>query len=345
MSSKILPSTFRKLVVTKLTNNFREAVAVKELEMVKPGAGEILIRNRFVGINASDVNFSAGAYDPTKKPPFDCGFEGLGEVVAVGEDAKLPVGQTVMYMVFKAFSEYLVLPADKVFPVPSANAEFIPLLISGLTASIGLDQVGRMKSGENVLVTAAAGGTGQFAVQWAKKADCKVIGTCSSDDKVEFLKSLGCDRPINYKKENVKDVLKSEFPNGVDVVYESVGGEMFETCVNSLAIKGRLVIIGYISQYTSEKKPLEVKPDLPRKLLTKSANIGGFFMPHYSNLIPEYVKKLVTLKMKGEIVSCVDQGINVPSKFVGIDKLIDAVEYMYSGKSQGKVVVELNPPS
>lgn len=345
MASKVLPTTFRKLVVTKLTTSFREAVSVKEVEMAKPGAGEILVKNRFVGINASDVNFSAGRYDPTKMPPFDCGFEGIGEVVAIGSDAKLPVGQAVLYMSYGAFSEYLMLSADKVFPLPHVAAEFIPLMVSGLTASIGLDQVGRIKSGENVLVTAAAGGTGQFAVQWAKKAGCKVIGTCSSDEKVEFLKRIGCDRPINYKKENMKDILKLEFPNGFDVIYESVGGEMFETCVDSLAVKGRLIIIGYISQYTGENKPQEVKPDLPRKLLTKSASVGGFFMPHYTNFIPEYVKKLVSMKLKNEIESNVDQGIHAPSKFVGIDKLVDAVEYMYSGKSQGKVVVELNPSS
>ncbi len=84
-----------------------------------------------------------------------------------------------------------------------------------------------MKTGETVLVTAAAGGTGQFAVQLAKLAGNTVIATCSTPEKVKLLKELGCDRVINYKTENLEQVLKSEYPNGVDIVYESVGGETF----------------------------------------------------------------------------------------------------------------------
>lgn len=85
---------------------------------------------------------------------------------------------------------------------------------TGLTASIALEQVGQMKSGQTVLVTAAAGGTGVFAVQLAKLAGNHVIGTCSSDEKIGMLKQLGCDRVINYKKENFAKVLKTEYPQG-----------------------------------------------------------------------------------------------------------------------------------
>ncbi|XP_052824817.1 prostaglandin reductase-3 [Octopus bimaculoides] len=336
MSLKQLPSTFRKLVVNQLSKSFRDAVSIKEVQMPKPAAGEVLVKNRFVGINASDINFTAGKYDPSVKPPFDCGFEALGEIVDIGADTKLSVGQSVMYMLHGAFAEYKIVSASKVLPLPYLGSEFLPLLVSGLTASLSLDQAGCIKSGETVLVTAAAGGTGQFAVQWAKHVGCHVIGTCSSDEKVEFLKSIGCDRPINYKKESVKDVLKTEFPNGIDIIYESVGGEMFETCLNSLAVKGRLIIIGYITQYHSDK-PLEVKPDLPRKLLTKSASLKGFFLPHYFSLLPEYINKLITLLMKKEIKSFV-----FPSSFTGLEMIPDAVESLYKQAGHGKIVVELN---
>ncbi|GAB1608275.1 prostaglandin reductase-3-like [Argonauta hians] len=336
MSLKQLPSTFRKLVVKKLSKNFREATGIEVVNMPKPGPDEVLIKNRFVGINASDINFSAGKYDPTVLPPFDCGFEAIGEVVDTGSNVKYSAGQAAMYMTYGAFSEYKILPAKKILPVPQLNPEFLPLLVSGLTASLGLDKVGCIKSGETVLVTAAAGGTGQFAVQWAKHFGCHVIGTCSSEKKVEFLKSIGCDRPINYKTESVKDVLKQEYPNGVDVVYESVGGEMFETCLDSLAVKGRLTIIGFITQYNSDK-PLEVKPDLPRKVLTKSLSVKGFFLPHYSDDIAEYLQKLVALYTKKEIKSSL-----YPSSFKEIDSIADAVECMYSQSGYGKMVVEIN---
>ena len=103
-----------------------------------------------------------------------------------------------------------------------------------------------------MLFLAAAGGTGQFAVQLAKLAGNHVIGTCGSEDKVKFLKEIGCDRVINYKKEDVGTVLKKEYPNGVDLVYECVGGKMLEAAVNSLAIHGKIVVIGMISGYVDQ---------------------------------------------------------------------------------------------
>jgi len=84
--------------------------------------------------------------------------------------------------------------------------------VNALTASIGLDKQGRIQSGEKVLITAAAGGTGQIAVQWAKQKGCYVIGTTSSADKAKFLKDLGADLVINYKEESLDQVLKTKFP-------------------------------------------------------------------------------------------------------------------------------------
>ena len=93
--------------------------------------------------------------------------------------------------------------------------------------------------------TSSASTTYFFGKITGKLAGCHVIGTAGSDDKCKFLVDvLGCDRAINYKKESVFKVLKSEYPKGVDVVYECIGGEMFDACVNNLAVKGRLVVIG-----------------------------------------------------------------------------------------------------
>ena len=97
----------------------------------------------------------------------------------------------------------------------------IPLFVSGLTASIALEEVGQMPQsggGCTVLVTAAAGATGQIAVQLAKAAGHTVIGTTSSDTKADHLRALGVDRVVNYKKEDLHEVLKAEFPHGMDIV-------------------------------------------------------------------------------------------------------------------------------
>lgn len=347
MASRQLPPTFKKLIVTKISQKFRDVVKVTQEKLPSPGVGEVLVKNRYVGINASDINYSAGRYDTNVKPPFDCGFEGVGEIAAIGPGVSLSVGQPVTYSMFGAFSEYKSVPEKLLVKLPKVSADYLPLQVSGATAAIALDKMGDLKAGETVLVTAAAGGTGQFAVQWAKRAGCHVIGTCSSDDKVQFLKKIGCDRPINYKKESLKDVLKAEYKNGVDVVYESVGGEMFEVCLNALKVKGRLIVIGFITDYQSDLgfKPSRTLATIPVRLLNKSASIKGFFLNHFAKDWQSYVSKMADMIEKKEIQSFVDMGENSPQgPFVGMDKIIDAVEYLYSQKSIGKIVVELNKP-
>ncbi|XP_030067590.1 prostaglandin reductase 3 isoform X2 [Microcaecilia unicolor] len=245
-----------------------------------------------------------------------------------------------------SFAEYTVVPANFAVPMPSLKPEFLTLLVSGTTAYISLKELGELTEGRKVLVTAAAGGTGQFAIQLSKQAKCHVIGTCSSNEKVGFLKSIGCDRPINYKTENVAEVLKKEYPQGVDVVYESIGGKMFDLSVRSLATKGRLIIIGFISGYQTATglSPVDAG-GLPAALLKKSASLRGFFLNHY---LPQYQEAMLTLlKMyrDGELVCEVDFGdVSPEGKFTGLESVFRAVDYMYMGKNIGKIVVELPHP-
>lgn len=344
-----IPSSMKKLVVTKLTQDFREAVTVRTVAVPTPGDAELLVRNRFVGINASDINYSAGRYDPSVKPPFDAGFEGIGEVVGLGLSAssRYTVGDTVAYFGSGAFAEYTVVPAKETVPVPSVKPEFLTLLVSGATAYIALKRLGDLAKGETVLVTAAAGGTGQFAVQFAKRAGCHVIGTCSSDEKAGFLKSIGCDRPINYATEDLAKTLRKEYPRGIDVVYESVGGSVLELAVNSLANKGRLIVIGFISGYqTASGIPPFKGGTLPVKLLQKSASIRGFFLPHFIGDYREALSSMMQMFAKGELVCEVDCGdMAQEGRFVGLESVFRAVDHMYARKNLGKVVVELAPPN
>ncbi|XP_004422700.1 PREDICTED: zinc-binding alcohol dehydrogenase domain-containing protein 2 [Ceratotherium simum simum] len=341
-----IPRAMQKLVVTRLSPNFREAVTLhRDCPVPLPGDRDLLVRNRFVGVNASDINYSAGRYDPSVKTPFDVGFEGVGEVVALGlsASARYTVGQAVAYMAAGSFAEYTVVPASVATSVPSVKPEYLSLLLSGTTAYISLKELGGLSEGKKVLVTAAAGGTGQFAVQLAKKAKCHVIGTCSSDEKSAFLKSVGCDRPINYNTEHVGAVLKQEYPEGVDLVYESVGGAMFDVAVDALAIKGRLIVIGFISGYQTPTGLSPVKAGaLPAKLLKKSASVQGFFLNHY---LPEYraaMDHLLQMCASGDLVCEVDLGdLSAEGRFTGLESVFRAVDYMYMGKNTGKIVVEL----
>lgn len=333
----MLPKTYRKVIAEHFSNNFRQASKIVETELKPPTGFEVTIRNHYAGVNATDVNISAGLYTPGATPPIDLGAEMLGEVVAVGDKVTdYKVGDKVLSTAIGGYAEYLTVRSRFVMPVPEASPEILALVVSGVTAALGLNTVGEMRSGETVLVTAAAGGTGQFAVQLAKLAGNTVIGTCGSEDKAELLKTLGCDRVINYKQEDVGTVLKAEYPRGIDLVYESVGGTMFDTCVENLAIRGRLVIIGYISEYMS-KPELVTQPRVYRILLSKSASLRSMFLLHFIRQVPEEAAKLIALYQEGKLKAQVD-----PTLFKGVDQVANAVEYLHTGKSSGKVVVKFS---
>lgn len=335
---------YRKLVATNLSTNFREVVAIQSIPIPVPGSGQLLVRNRFVGINAGDVNITAGKYTPDPSPPQELGAESVSEVIAVGEDCSYSVGDAVAVIKLGTFSEVMLLEEYEVIPLPDCSPKYLPLLLSGLTASISLEQVGEIKEDDKVLVTAAAGGTGLMAVQLAKLAGCHVLGTCSSKEKVDLLKRFGCDRPINYKEESLEEVLHTEYPKGIDVIYECIGGEMFTTCANNLSTKGRVIIIGVVSTYKDDY----VAPSIPMptlKLLFKSVSIRGFYLPNFIPHCPEHLTKLIDLVSDGSLHSIVDNGATSSTgPFVGLEAITNAVEYLHSRKSRGKVYVELTHP-
>ncbi|KAL7694331.1 putative GroES-like superfamily, polyketide synthase, enoylreductase domain-containing protein [Plasmopara halstedii] len=332
----------RKIVCHKLSTNFRECTAIVAFTIPELKQGEVLMQTKYCGVNASDINYTNGIYLPGVLPPFDCGFEALGIVLEVGPGvSRLKKGDAVVFTSYGAFSEHIVAKERSLVKVPVAIPEVLPITLCGLTASIALEHVGEMKHGETVLVTAAAGATGQFAVQLAKLAGNHVIGTCSSPEKVEYLHSIGCDRPINYRSENVFHVLKNEYPRGVDLVFESVGGEMFQTCVDNIARKGRIIVIGAIAGYqdSSSWKQKLTKPEmpLPSKLLARSASVRGFLYNDYLREIHTHTKKLTTLVQRGVLKAGVD-----PSNFCGLEDIPNAIDHMYECKNIGKIIVDIS---
>ncbi|KFK35988.1 hypothetical protein AALP_AA4G063600 [Arabis alpina] len=339
-----LPQKFEKIVVHTLSHNFRNATRIVDTPLKLPiGPHQVLLKLIYAGVNASDVNFASGRYfskNEGLKLPFDAGFEGVGLIAAVGESVNnLEIGTPAAVMTFGAYSEYMIVSSKHVLPVPRPDPEVVAMLTSGLTALTALEKAGKMRSGETVLVTAAAGGTGLFAVQLAKLAGNKVVATCGGSEKAKLLAELGVDRVIDYKTEDIKTVLRKEFPKGVDIIYESVGGQMFDLCLNALAVYGRLIVIGMISQYQGEKgwQPANY-PGICEKLLAKSQTVAGFFLVQYSELWKQNLDKLFHLYSPGKLKIGIDQ-----RKFIGLDSVADAVEYLHSGKSTGKVIVCIDP--
>lgn len=160
------------------------------------------------------------------------------------------VGDVVACNTAAAFTQYAVAKAVMCTPVPAEAArEAVALTLSALTACAALEVTGGMAAGETVAVTAAAGGTGHFAVQLAKLAGCRVIAFCGSDHKISVLKDLGADVVINYRSQDVDALLTQHAPGGLDLVYEGVGGQLQRTLLRHLAPNARVLQVGYISEY------------------------------------------------------------------------------------------------
>ncbi|WP_193199420.1 quinone oxidoreductase family protein [Nostoc sp. MG11] len=329
--------TYRKLIAKQLNKDFKSAVEVVEVPIPKPAASQVLIQNKFAGINGGfDTLLCRGDVPYVNLiPPFDLGVEAVGEVIAMGEDVKdFQIGDAVITTARGGgYREYQVIDANLAVKVRQATPELLTLMPTGVSALVALEQVGEMKSNEVVLVTAAAGGTGHIAVQLAKLAGNHVIGTCSSEAKAELLKELGCDRIINYRTENLNQVLKQEYPNGINLVFECVGKQVFDTCVDNLAMRGRLIVVGFISEYAKNLEQV-TQPRIYHQLFWKAASVRGFLMPHYQEYMIKARDRLINLFYSDKLKVAVDS-----TQFNGIESIPAAVEYLLSGQNCGKVVV------
>lgn len=122
-----------------------------------------------------------------------------------------------------------------------------------------------LKQGDTVLITAAAGGLGHMAIQWAKYHGAYVIGTASLPEKISIAQSLGCDRVINYKTEDLDRVLSKEYPKGIDLIWETIGGEVKNILFEHLALRGRMITLGSITNYLSKASTRPI-PDYDAKV-------------------------------------------------------------------------------
>jgi NADPH2:quinone reductase len=229
--------------------------AVMQLETIRvgfPGAGELRIKQRAIGVNYVDTYFRSGQYRPPSGFPFTPGNEGVGEVIAVGEgvsDVKL--GDRVGYLItFGAYADERTLPASRAIPIPSRISDEIAAaaLLKGMTAHYLLRRTFNVGIGHTVLVHAAAGGVGQLLCQWAAHLGATVIGTVGSDAKAKIARANGCSHTIRYDQEDfavrVKDITGGEL---CDVVYDGVGKAVFPASLDCVRPLGTFVNFGNTS--------------------------------------------------------------------------------------------------
>ncbi len=236
--------------------------------------GTVLVRNRAIGINFADTLFRQGQYAQTPQLPDTPGLEAAGVIEKVGEGVNgLSAGMRVAAIGAKAYSEYMVARASQVIPVPDHVSfdEGAAFPIQVLTAWHILHSSHNTGPGQTVVVHSAAGGVGIVAVQIAKAAGARVIGTVSSASKAALAKEYGADEVVNYANQDFSaEEMRLTDNRGADLILDAVGKPTFEKGINCLAPMGHLVLYGRAG---GAPDPLN-----PFKLFQRSTKVSGFML-------------------------------------------------------------------
>jgi NADPH:quinone reductase len=222
-----------------------------ELPDPEPGPGQVLVRVAAAACNFPDILVCQGRYQEKPPLPFTPGLELAGEVVAVGEGAKAAVGDRVIGtppMGKGGYAELAVLDAESTLPWPDgmSAAQAAGMFITYQTGICALHHRGQLGAGETLLVHAAAGGVGTAAVQLGKAAGARVIGTAGGAAKCDVVRGLGADEVIDYASEDVIARVKElTGGRGADVIYDPVGGDIFDISRKVVAFEGRILVIGF----------------------------------------------------------------------------------------------------
>ena len=229
-------------------NGGPEVLSWEEIEVSKPGPGQVLLRQTAIGLNFIDVYHRTGLYAVTL--PGSIGSEAAGVVEEIGEGVTdLAVGQRVAYAGGPpgSYVEKRVMPAAKLVPLPDDIDDKVAasIMLQGMTTEYLLERTYPVKKGETILFHAAAGGVGLLAVQWAKSLGATVIGTVGSAAKAELAIAHGADHVIDYSQEDfVTRVKEITGGKGVPVVYDSVGKDTFLKSLDCLQPRGLMVLFG-----------------------------------------------------------------------------------------------------
>jgi len=227
-----------------------------------------------------------------------------------------------------------VLPKE--LPVP-LTAHFGLFGHIGLSAYFGLLDIGKPKAGETLVVSAAAGAVGSLVGQIGKIIGCRVVGIAGTDEKCHRLTDeLGFDAAINYKKESVFRRLKEHCPNGIDVYFDNVGGNILDTVLALINIRARIVICGLISQYNAEK-PVP-GPYNYGNILIKRARVEGFIVLDYFDRAEEAISKLAAWYAEGKIKYRVDV-------VEDLRKAPETMNRLFDGSHSGKLIIKVSEES
>ncbi|QCW03219.1 NADPH:quinone oxidoreductase family protein [Natrinema pallidum] len=311
-----------------------EQLEVIEAEKPEPGEGEVRIDIEAAGINFADIMQRRGHYPDGPEAPYVPGMEAAGVVDAVGDGVEeLSEGDRVVGMLDTGgYAESVTAPADLLFPIPDAMRfeEAAGFPVQFLTAHACLFEWGGLEADESVLIQAVAGGVGTAAVQLASNAGAEVFGTASTQEKLDLAADLGCDHPINYTETDFREVVDEETDGeGVDLVLESVGDDVFERSLDAMAHFGRMVTYGVASGV-----PAEVSN---QRLLFENKTVKGFHLGQAATHDPSRVMKAVPELTDG--FASGDLEVILGESFA-LEDAAEAHQYIEDRKSSGKVVLK-----
>jgi NADPH-dependent curcumin reductase CurA len=301
------------------------------------GDGEALVRVDWISLDPTNRAWINDT--PTYLPPVGIGEVmrggGLGEVVA-SKNSNYPVGQTVQGLV--GWQEYAVA-SDAMFLLPVNVAEGVSpsaylgaLGTTGLTAWLGIRDIGKPQPGETVVVSAAAGAVGSVAGQLAKLSGARVVGIAGGPEKCTLLTDqLGFDAAVDHRADDWAAQLAAATPNGIDVDFENVGGVIMDAIFARLNIGARVALCGLISGYNSVHPP--PGPRAFGNLLVQRATLQGFIVLDHFDRAPEAIGEISGLIAEGKLTA-------LETVVEGFEQLPTAINMLFEGKNVGKLVVK-----
>ena len=310
-------------------------LVLEEVENLKPGKREVLVKVKACGVNFPDTLIIQGLYQFKPELPFTPGSDVAGVVKAVGEDIKhLNVGDDVFgFVAHGAMAEEVLIPGNACFPKPT-QMDF-PIAASFMmaygTSFHALKDRAKLQKGETLLVLGASGGVGRAAVELGKLMGAHVIAAASSDEKLELCRHYGADETINYSTEDLKSAIKALTNNkGVDVIYDPVGGDYAETAFRGMAWNGRYLVVGFASGHI---------PKLPLNLpLLKGASVVGVFWGGFAMGQPkenmQNTRTLMQWYAEGKLKPHID-------RIYELKDAPKALKAMMQRKVKGKLVIDV----
>ncbi len=272
----------RAFVCTELTDDL-SGIEIRDVPVPEPGPGEVRVQLKATSVNFPDILICQGKYQLKLEPPFTPGMDMAGEIDALGEGVEgFEIGDAVAGGArFGGFAEYAIAPVAGLQKKPEnmSFAEAAAYPAAYLTAYVSLVRRGRLQAGETLLVHGASGGVGLAAVDVGKLLGAHVIATGANDEKLEQVVAYGADHALNVEQ-GFKDRVKAlTGGRGADVIYDPVGGDVFDESVRCIAFDGRLLVIGFTSGRIAD-----VPTNMP---LIKGFSVVGVRAGEYGRQFPE----------------------------------------------------------